>query len=70
MESFVTVSTENITSTILSGNSIMAFADITTDGLQTMRQIMNFNNQTVVDKIPPDIVHLIDPHWLLLISPD
>jgi len=33
VESFITVSTENITSTILSGNSTMAFADITTDGL-------------------------------------
>lgn len=24
---------------------------------------MGFNNQTVVDKVPPDMLHLIDPHW-------
>lgn len=22
-----------------------------------------FNNQTVVDKVPPDMLHLIDAHW-------
>lgn len=22
-----------------------------------------FGNQTVVDKVPPDMLHLIDPHW-------
>ncbi|XP_011882363.1 PREDICTED: rhodopsin-like [Vollenhovia emeryi] len=66
MNSLVTVSaTTNFTSTILSGNSTMALADIltTTHGPQAMRQIMGFNNLTVVDKVPPDMVHLIDPHW-------
>lgn len=22
-----------------------------------------FGNQTVVDKVPPDMLHLVDPHW-------
>lgn len=65
MESLVTVSAENLTSTILSGNSTMAFADVltTTVGPRAMRQLMSFNNQTVADKVPPDMLHLIDPHW-------
>lgn len=21
------------------------------------------SNQTVVDKVPPDMLHMIDPHW-------
>jgi hypothetical protein len=22
-----------------------------------------FGNITVVDKVPPDLLHLVDPHW-------
>lgn len=70
MESLVTANAENLISTILSENSTMAFVDIltTTNGPRTMRQIMNFNNQTVVDKVPPEMIHLVDPHWSLCIS--
>lgn len=70
MESLVTVNAENLTSTILSENSTMAFVDILTtmNGPRAMRQIMGFNNQTVVDKVPPDMIHLVDPYWSLFIS--
>lgn len=66
MEFLVTINTENLTSAILSANSTMAFTDIltSTDGPRAMRQSIDFNNQTVVDKIPADMVYLIDPHWL------
>lgn len=69
MESLVTVSTENLT--IFSENSTMAFADVLTTmiGPRAMQQIMSFYNKTVVDKVPPDMIHLIDLHWLLSISP-
>lgn len=23
------------------------------------------SNQTVVDKVPPDMLHMVDPHWLV-----
>jgi len=47
----------------------MAFADVTRMiGPRAMQQIMSFNNKTVVNKVPPDMMHLIDPHWLLSIS--
>ncbi|XP_018314937.1 long wavelength sensitive opsin 2 isoform X2 [Mycetomoellerius zeteki] len=63
MESLVTVSTENLT--IFSENSTMAFADVLTTmiGPRAMQQIMSFYNKTVVDKVPPDMIHLIDLHW-------
>ncbi|XP_034938625.1 rhodopsin-like [Chelonus insularis] len=32
-------------------------------GPHEARQGMRFNNQTVVDKVPDDMLHLIDPHW-------
>ena len=35
----------------------------TTLGPHVARQYMRFNNQTVVDKVPEDMLHLIDPHW-------
>lgn len=34
-----------------------------TIGPQFARQYMNFNNHTVVDKVPPEMLHLVDPHW-------
>lgn len=70
MESHITVSAQNLTSTVLSGPSAMALtADILiTNGPRAMQQIMGFNNQTVADKVSPDMLHLIDPHWLLLTS--
>ncbi|XP_018371259.1 PREDICTED: rhodopsin-like isoform X2 [Trachymyrmex cornetzi] len=63
MESLVTVSTENLI--IFSENSTMAFTDVLTRtiGPRAMQQTMSFNNKTVVDKIPPDMMFLIDPHW-------
>lgn len=67
MESLVIIGTKNLTSTILPDIFTMTFADIlTTHGPHAMQQIMGFNNQTVIDKIPPEMLHLIDPHWLLL----
>ncbi|KMQ92154.1 comm domain-containing protein 2, partial [Lasius niger] len=64
MESLITVGAENLTSIILPGLSTTTFADVltTTNGPQAMRQIMGFNNQTVVDKVPPEMLHLVDPH--------
>ncbi|KAK9308824.1 hypothetical protein QLX08_001253 [Tetragonisca angustula] len=35
----------------------------TTTGPHFARQLMRFNNQTVVSKVPEDILHLIDPYW-------
>lgn len=64
MESLITLGAENPTS-ILPEFSTTMFTDVltTTHGPHTMRQIMGFNNQTVVDKVPQDMLHLIDPHW-------
>ncbi|KAL6264107.1 hypothetical protein P5V15_004185 [Pogonomyrmex californicus] len=69
MESLITVGIENLTPTILSGNSTMALDNIliTTNGPRALQQIMGFKNQTVIDKVPPDMLHLIDPHWLISI---
>ncbi|XP_078033316.1 long wavelength sensitive opsin 2 [Augochlora pura] len=39
------------------------FTITTTLGPQFARQIMRFNNQTVVSKIPEDMIHLIDTYW-------
>lgn len=68
MESLITINTENLTSAILSGNST-TFTDIltTSDGFRAMQHFIGFNNQTIVDKIPADMMHLIDPHWLFFI---
>lgn len=69
MESFVTVGVKNLTSIILPDISTTTFANIltTTHGPYAMQQIMGFNNQTVADKVPLEMLHLIDPHWLALI---
>lgn len=70
MESLVVAS--NLTSTILLEHSTVTFSDVLTTtpvGPRAMRQIMNFNNQTVADKVPTDMLHLIDPHWLFSIFP-
>lgn len=65
MESFVTVGVKNLTSIILPDISTTTFANIltTTHGPYAMQQIMGFNNQTVADKVPLEMLHLIDPHW-------
>lgn len=65
MESLITIGAENLTSVTSPELSITMFANVltTTSGPHAMRQ-MNFNNQTVVDKVPPEMLHLIDPHWL------
>lgn len=26
------------------------------------------SNQTVVDKVPPDMLHMVDPHWFVKIA--
>ncbi|XP_014472264.1 PREDICTED: rhodopsin-like [Dinoponera quadriceps] len=59
------IGAQSLTSTVLYGQSTMTFAAdiLTTDRPHFMRQIMGFNNQTVVDKVPPDMLHLVDPHW-------
>ncbi|XP_011647250.1 rhodopsin-like isoform X2 [Pogonomyrmex barbatus] len=72
MESLITIGIENLTPTILSGNSTMALDNIliTTNGPRALQQIMGFKNQTVIDKVPPDMLHLIDPHWYRFPSMD
>lgn len=65
MESLITVGIKNLTST---EHSILVPNVLTTiGGPQAMRQIIRFTNQTVVDKVPQDMLHLVDPHWLFLI---
>lgn len=36
---------------------------LSTFGPQFAHQKMKYNNQTVADKVPPEMLHLIDPHW-------
>ncbi|KAG9428372.1 long wavelength sensitive opsin 2 [Apis mellifera carnica] len=36
---------------------------LTTTGPQFARQLMRFNNQTVVSKVPEEMLHLIDLYW-------
>ncbi|XP_014608619.1 PREDICTED: rhodopsin-like [Polistes canadensis] len=43
-------------------NKIIIHA-LTTIGPQFAHQKMRFTNQTVADKVPPEMLHLIDPHW-------
>ena len=38
----------------------------TTLGPHAARQYMRYNNQTVVDKVPEDMLHLIDSHWYII----
>lgn len=26
------------------------------------------SNQTVVDKVPPDMLHMVDPHWFVTVA--
>lgn len=69
MESLVTVGAQNLTSTVLSYTTMVYTDVLTMDKPRAMRQMMGFNNQTVVDKVPPDMLHLVDPHWLFSTSP-
>ncbi|KAK2579978.1 hypothetical protein KPH14_012238 [Odynerus spinipes] len=43
-------------------NVIMTHA-LTTFGPQFAHQKMRYTNQTVADKVPSEMLHLIDPHW-------
>ncbi|KAL2748613.1 rhodopsin-like isoform X2 [Vespula maculifrons] len=43
-------------------NKIITHA-LTTIGPQFAHQQMRYTNQTVADKVPPEMLHLIDPHW-------
>ncbi|XP_031847305.2 long wavelength sensitive opsin 2 [Nomia melanderi] len=43
--------------------TLQNFTTITTVGPQFARQIMRFNNQTVVSKVPEEMLHLIDTYW-------
>ncbi|XP_047365864.1 rhodopsin-like [Vespa velutina] len=43
-------------------NNIINHA-LTTIGPQFAHQQMRYTNQTVADKVPPEMLHLIDPHW-------
>ncbi|XP_020292125.1 rhodopsin-like [Pseudomyrmex gracilis] len=64
MESLITLGIENLTSIVLPGHSTLVLDVLTTiKEPQAMRQIMSFTNQTVVNKVPPDMLHLVDPHW-------
>ena len=49
-----------ITSTI--GIEIMAHITSTV-GPHFARQVMKFNNYTVVDKVPPDMLDRVGSHW-------
>lgn len=35
----------------------------TTMGPHFARQVMRYNNLTVADKVPPDMIHLVGAHW-------
>lgn len=61
----VTVGAKSLATTTLPEHYTMTLASMlnSTSGPRALRQIMGFNNQTVVDKVPPDMLHLIDPHW-------
>lgn len=62
---------DGITETVVSaiqpgatGTVATAIADaIITVGPQVARQWMRYSNQTVADKVPEEMLHLIDPHW-------
>ncbi|EFN77283.1 rhodopsin isoform X2 [Harpegnathos saltator] len=65
MESLSTVGAQNLASTVLSRQTTVPLVSnvLTMDTSHAMRQIMGFNNQTVVDKVLPDMLHLVDSHW-------
>lgn len=43
--------------------STMSFASGPSHAAYTWAGQGGFGNQTVADKVPPDMLHLIDPHW-------
>ncbi|CAK9807520.1 unnamed protein product [Anthophora quadrimaculata] len=53
----------NTTSLSVGDISLRTSTLITTTGPHFARQWMRFNNQTVVSKVPEDILYLIDPYW-------
>lgn len=58
--------TLNVTTTTIApiGAIPLSTATLTTTvGPHFARQIMRFNNQTVVSKVPEEMLHLIDPYW-------
>ncbi|CAK9824776.1 unnamed protein product [Anthophora retusa] len=55
--------TFNTTSLSVGDISLKTSTLITTTGPHFARQWTRFNNQTVVSKVPEDILYLIDPYW-------
>ncbi|KOC59207.1 Rhodopsin [Habropoda laboriosa] len=54
----------NVTTSLSVGDiPLNTFTLTTTIGPHFARQWMRFNNQTVVSKVPEDILYLIDPYW-------
>lgn len=53
----------NISADLTPGRAIVDA--MSTIGPQVARQFMRFNNQTVADKVPLEMLHLIDPHWYI-----
>lgn len=50
------------TSTTTTVTTAMVHA-ATTMGPHFARQVMRYNNLTVADKVPPDMLHLVGAHW-------
>lgn len=55
--------TLNITTSFLIEVVPSNISILTTTGPQFARQLMRFNNQTVVSKVPEEMLHLIDLYW-------
>ncbi|KAG7200522.1 hypothetical protein KM043_001086 [Ampulex compressa] len=55
---------DNVTEALLMEPLPIAMAQfLTTIGPKMAPQWMRYNNQTVVDKVPPEMLHLVDNHW-------
>ncbi|XP_043789027.1 rhodopsin-like [Apis laboriosa] len=55
--------TLNITTSFFTEVIPSNISTLTTTGPQFARQLMHFNNQTVVSKVPEEMLHLIDLYW-------
>ncbi|XP_031366830.1 rhodopsin-like [Apis dorsata] len=55
--------TLNITTSFFTEVMPSNISTLTTTGPQFARQLMRFNNQTVVSKVPEEMLHLIDLYW-------
>ncbi|XP_043288003.1 rhodopsin, long-wavelength-like isoform X2 [Venturia canescens] len=67
--SFEPTVTEAVVAALNPGTALTSpMSNVLTDTLVTIgpkfaQQFMRFSNQTVVDKVPEEMLHLIDPYW-------